>query len=176
MAAGKGTLAEVLEEKGFVYHSLSDAIRAELKVRGMPETRANLTEVGNDLRDIHGPGGLAVRILQECEEGRNHIVDSIRNPAEVDVLREQGKAFTLICVEASLPVRYERLVARGRVGDVASLEEFRFQEERELASDDPRTQQLLATEQKADLVVSNDGSIDEFQIAVQQLLQSIGVS
>ena len=65
MAAGKGTLAEVLEEKGFVYHSLSDAIRAELKFRGIPESRASLTEVGNDLREIHGPGGLAVRILEE---------------------------------------------------------------------------------------------------------------
>ena len=176
MAAGKGTLAEVLMEKGFEYHSLSDAIRAELKVRGLPETRGNLTDVGNDLRNLHGPGALAIRILDECEAGKLHIVDSIRNPKEVDALRASDWDFVLICVEASLPVRYERLVARGRVGDVSSLEGFRAQEERELASADPRTQQLLATEAKADHRVSNDGSIESFHSGAQALLHQLGIS
>jgi len=173
MASGKGTLAEVLQEKGFVYHSLSDAIRTELSRRGLPETRGNLTDVGNDLRKESGPGALAIRILEECGDGHMHIVDSIRNPAEVDALRASKWDFVLICVEASLPVRYERLVARGRVGDVTSLEQFRDQEERELSSADPSTQQLIATEAKADHIVSNNKDIAAFKADVEELLSGL---
>ena len=173
MASGKGTVAEILKERGFQYHSLSDAIRTELRKRDLPETRENLTNVGNELRREGGPGALATRILDECAEGQLHIVDSIRNPAEVDVLRSSPWGFILVCVEASLPVRYQRLVTRGRVGDVNSLEQFKAQEERELSSEDPSTQQLLATEAKADQIIVNDTDLQTLRVSVEELLTSI---
>ena len=46
-ASGKGTVAEVLKEHGFVYHSLSDSLRDELNLLGKKETRENLIEIGN---------------------------------------------------------------------------------------------------------------------------------
>ncbi len=173
MAAGKGTVADYLKGEGFQYYSLSDAIRAELRERGIPESRASLTEVGNDLRASHGPGALAIRILQELDPSQDHIVDSIRNPAEVDALRESGIPFVLICVEAALETRYERLRARDRVGDVDSLDAFRAQEERELQSADPSTQQLLATEAKADRSVSNDGDVTALHEEMARVLASL---
>ena len=45
-ASGKGTVAEVLKEHGFVYHSLSDSLRDELNLLGKKETRENLIEIG----------------------------------------------------------------------------------------------------------------------------------
>ena len=45
-ASGKGTVAEVLKEHGFVYHSLSDSLRDELNFLGKKETRENLIEIG----------------------------------------------------------------------------------------------------------------------------------
>lgn len=49
--AGKGAVAEVLKDKGFLYYSLSDAIRAHLKANGIPESRENLvrTTQGKDV-------------------------------------------------------------------------------------------------------------------------------
>ena len=70
-------------------------------------------------------------------------------------------------MDAPAEVRYERLVARGRIGDVSSLEEFEAQEKRELESDDPTTQQLVATESLADRVLENDCSLSEFQERVR---------
>ena len=105
--------------------------------------------MGNALRRADGPGALAIRASKTLEAGTPSIVDSIRNPEEVRVLRDSGLPFVLVRVDAPAEVRYERLVARGRIGDVSSLEEFEAQEKRELESDDPTTQQLVATESLA---------------------------
>ena len=172
MASGKGTMAEMLMEEGFRYFSCSDAIRDELKRRGIEESRENLTVAGNDLRRAFGPGALAIRILEQMEAGMHYIVDSIRNPAEVEVLRNCDHEFILVCVEADAASRYERLVERGRTGDVASLEAFKAQESRELSSDDPNTQQLRATEVLADVVLANDGELPAFRAEVRAFLDT----
>lgn len=87
-AAGKGTVADHLVRLGYRYHSLSDVIREDLKARGVAESREALTEAGNRLRREDGPAALAVHILERLKDGGRHIVDSIRNPAEVEVLKQ----------------------------------------------------------------------------------------
>ena len=82
--SGKTEIAKYLLSRGFEYHSLSDEIREEAGKRGGPVTREVLIEVGNDLRGRFGPGVLAERILLRLDHERNHVVDSIRNPAEVE--------------------------------------------------------------------------------------------
>ena len=173
MAAGKGTLADVLIKHGFSYQSLRDEIRKELRLRGIPESRTNLTEIGNAMRREDGPGALAIRALASLDADIPSIVDSIRNPEEVRLLRASGLPFLLARVDAPPHIRYERLVARGRVGDVTSLEEFQAQEKRELESADPTTQQLIATEELADCVLVNDCSLSEFQERVKEWLDSL---
>lgn len=170
-AAGKGTVAELLGEAGFAYFSLSDAIRDELKARGLEETRAHLTDVGNDLRARHGAAVLAERIADKLHGGADFVVDSIRNPAEVHALRAAHSHFRLWYVDASAATRFERLRTRNRAGDVATYEEFVAQEARELETDDPSTQQLLATEALADVRVPNDGSVDDLRETVSGLLR-----
>ena len=100
-ASGKGTVAEVLKEHGFVYHSLSDSLRDELNLLGKKETRENLIEIGNKLRNTGGPGVLADKLTSKLTLDCNHIVDSIRNPFEVESLRESSRVgkFFLISVD-----------------------------------------------------------------------------
>ena len=129
--------------------------------------------MGNALRRADGPGALAIRASKTLEAGTPSIVDSIRNPEEVRVLRDSGLPFVLVRVDAPAEVRYERLVARGRIGDVSSLEEFEAQEKRELESDDPTTQQLVATESLADHVLENDCSLSEFQERVRAWIKTL---
>lgn len=172
-AAGKGTVAEVLKARGFAYHSLSDVIREELKTRGLPESRENLLETGNALRRADGPAALAMRILPRLGDGRSHIVDSIRNPAEVEVLRA-APGFFLLGVDADQRVRFERLLARARTGDPTSFEQFAALEERETHSTDPTTQQLHATWGLADRVISNDSTVAELERVVLSILRERG--
>jgi dCMP deaminase len=158
--AGKTEISRYLKDRGFEYHSLSDEIREEIRNRGREITREVLIEVGNEMRNLSGPGVLAERILKRLDPDRNYVVDSIRNPHEVEVLRRR-KDFTLLAIEASQKLRFERSLKRSREGAAKTLAEFVAQEARELQSDIPTQQQLVATRALADLVVSNDGTVSD---------------
>jgi dephospho-CoA kinase len=97
------------------------------------------------------------------------LVDSVRNPAEVEVLRQRGD-FILVEVCADEAVRYGRLRSRGRSGDAANLEEFRRQEQAELASGDVAAQQLVATAALADLHIDNNGERPALLLQLENLL------
>ena len=169
-AAGKGTVADWLVARGFRYTSLSDAIRAWLQSRGEEPSRDNLIRGGRTLRAEGGPGVLAVRTLAGIRPGEDVVVDSIRNPAEVDALRQRAD-FVLVEVCADRQVRWQRLAARGRAGDARSFEEFARQEDAELHSGDPVAQQLVATAALADVRVNNDGDVAALEAALTGLLQ-----
>jgi hypothetical protein len=95
-------------------HSLSDVVREEAAARGLPPERGPLIAVGNELRRALGPGALAERILPRL--GERDVVDSIRNPAEVEVLR-RAPGFLLVAVRATQATRFARSLARARPGD-----------------------------------------------------------
>ena len=173
MAAGKGTVADLLKARGFQYHSLSDVIRTVARDRGLETSRENLTRIGNELRAEGGPSVLGDRVLAWLEPGVDYVIDSIRNPAEVDALAAGRGDFVMVCVDAPASVRFERLTARGRTGDVQTLDEFEAQEARELVTDDPRTQQLLATEAKATHRIDNGSGLASLEASVERLIASL---
>jgi dCMP deaminase len=123
LAAGKGYVAKILQEMGYEYHSLSDIIRDECKSRGLQNEREIMIKIGNELRENEGSGVLAKRILKKISKDKNTIVDSIRNPEEVNELRKDPN-FILIAVDASKGVRFQRILARKREGDPKTLKEF----------------------------------------------------
>src|SRR5688572_22074605 len=123
-AAGKGEVAKYLQTKSFYYYSLSDAIRDEIQSRKQPVTRELLIQVGNELRERFGPAVLAERILQWIEDDKNYVIDSIRNPAEVETFR-RSKHFKLIHVDAPIDLRFQRTVQRGRENDPTTFENFK---------------------------------------------------
>jgi dCMP deaminase len=170
-AAGKGTVADYLVANGFVYHSLSDMLREELAERCIEESRPALLKLGNELREAEGPGALASRLARHLTSPLE-LVDSIRNPAEVDVLR-QLPGFTLIGVDADPRLRFERLRTRNRQGDPMEWDTFKALEARETKSANPNAQQLAATFDLADVTVNNDGSLDELQAQVRTLLRDV---
>jgi len=174
-AAGKGTVASFLKKSSFVYHSLSDTLRAELKRRNLDESRENLIQIGNKLREEGGPGVLADLMIDNLLSLEDHIVDSIRNPVEVESLRRtySNHKFVLISVDASPEIRYERLKSRKRLGDSSSWEMFLEQEKLEESSEDPNKQQLLATIGKADFTVDNSGSIEELEKQIIAILKKL---
>lgn len=167
--AGKTEVSEYLKSRGFEYHSLSDEIRAEARRKGCPISRETLIQTGNELREEFGPGVLAERILANLEPDHNYVVDSIRNPYEVDVLRRR-KDFALLAVEADQAVRFERSRSRGRENAPQTLEQFVAEEMRELESSNPASQQLNATRQKADVVIENNGTIEELHRKLDEVL------
>jgi dCMP deaminase len=174
-AAGKTTAGEALGSRGFSYLSLSDVIREEARRRGLEPLRENLTALGNELREKHGPGALAELTVTRMQTDRNYAVDSIRHPAEVMALKKAG-SFSLFHIFAPLEARFARSTQRARPGDAQTLQDFIRQEEREFASSNAASQQLLETERLADRRIDNDGSLEEFTARLESTLRELAVS
>ncbi len=171
-ASGKGEVVRFLEERSFRVESLSDEIRRVLEQRGQAESRERMIETGNELRGAEGPAALAQRLLGRIDPSRNYVVDSIRHPAEVAALRALGGRFQLIWVDADEALWLERIRSRARSGDPETLDQLQRLEGRELASEDPAGQQLLAVRDEADEVIRNDGTLDELHEQLHRLLRS----
>lgn len=167
-SAGKGEVANYLKRKSFSYFSLSDEIRRELEKRGTGEDRDNLTKIGNEIRKKEGPAALAKRVIPKLIG--DCIVDSVRNPAEVDELKSLPD-FKFIAIDAPVVLRFERARLRGRSENADSLEKFKANEERE-NSEDPKAQQLNKTIALADAVIINDGTLEELHKKIEETLNN----
>ena len=171
-AGGKGEVAAQLKERGFECHSLSDIIRDEVRSRGIEPSREHLIETGNSLRRSHGPAILAQRTLRKLDQDSNYAIDSIRNPAEVEALREGGHHFRLVLVRANAEARFDRIRKRGRESDPTSIEAFKVLEEREAAGDE-HSQNLIQVADLADHTIGNDGTLAELRAQVDELLLAL---
>ena len=170
-ASGKGEVALHLQTRGFAIYSLSDVVRDAATAARLEHTRDNLIAVGNRLREEGGPGALARRILGRLTGPS--VVDSIRAPGEVEVLRTLPR-FVLLGIDAPLALRFERSSRRGRAGDGASLDEFAAKEARENSA--TRTgQQLQRTLALADRTIENDASLEVLHERVRAALDALGV-
>ena len=169
-AAGKGTVANLLKERSFEYHSLSDTLRNELRKKGIEESRDELIRVGNELRSSGGSGIFADLMIENISTRANHIVDSIRNPSEADSLNRKypNHEFYLISVDADPKIRFQRLETRDRIGDSSTWEQFLHQEALE-ESDDASKQQLLLTMMKADFSLDNSGTIEQLENQIDKI-------
>src|SRR5262249_55361479 len=122
-------------------------------------------------RQKHGAGVLAERILAKIEDDKHYIIDSIRNPAEVDAFRA-AKHFKLIRVEAPPEVRFQRILGRQRESDPRTYEEFTALEHREAEGDDT-SQNLVKVELMADSAVVNDGRLEKLYAQIDELLPKL---
>jgi dCMP deaminase len=170
-AAGKGEVIRFLEARSFYALSLSDVIRDLLKERGLEETRERMIETGNEIRDARGPGGLALALADRLLPDRNYAIDSIRHPAEVEVLREHTSNFRLLWVTAAEALRFDRMKQRARTGDPESVEELRRLEGLELGSAKPSAQQLLAVRDLADFSLENEGDLEALHRQIEDVLR-----
>ncbi|MGD2295073.1 MAG: AAA family ATPase [Candidatus Aminicenantes bacterium] len=164
--SGKGEAADYFKKKGFAYLSLSDLIRDELQKEKKEVTRDNLIQKGNQLREKYGPDILARRAIEKVKD--KAIIDSIRNPFEVEFLRKHGK-FILLAIDAPVELRYERAKRRGREESASSLEEF-VQKEKEEMTGSENGQQLYSCMTMADHIIINDGTLEDFHLKLEETL------
>ena len=172
-AAGKGELAEYLKSKGFAYLSLSDALREEATKQGLDHSRDVLIKLGTEMREKLGNGILAKRINEKIKQLQNKdiVVDSIRNPGEIEELRKNNN-FILIGVHTDSKIRFERLVKRGRLGDAQTFEEFVEHEKKE-NNNEGSGQQLDRCMGMADKIINSNGTIEEANKDLDSYMDSL---
>jgi dephospho-CoA kinase len=169
-ASGKGEAARLLVAAGCTAWSLSDIVREAAAGAGLQPSRDNLIATGVRLREEGGPGILAERTLPRLTGPS--VVDSIRGPAEVAVLR-RSPGFVLLGIDAPMAIRFERSRRRGRLGDGASLEEFSAKEARENAATESG-QQIRKAMALADCTIQNDGTLDDLEARLRAAIRSLG--
>lgn len=154
--SGKGEVAAFFQKRGYAYVSLSDVIRDELEKNGMPITRDNLIRKGNQMRETQGADVLA-RIVTKKIKGKT-VVDSIRNPQEVEYLRGVD-SFILLAIDAPVEMRFERAKKRGREESASTLQDFIAKESEEM-TDRQTGQQLSNCIQLADFKIENNSTLE----------------
>ena len=162
--AGKTVAVKYLtEERGFELTTLSDFVKKEATSRGLELIRPNLQSVGNDLRKHHGPGAMGVLAKEEIanDPDKNWVVDGIRNPAEIEALKELDD-YRTIAIIANLPTLIERLKSRKDAKDKGTDEELKAQILKELGGKEPLDGlRIDLCIEASDHIVENEGTIEE---------------
>lgn len=164
--SGKGEAASFFVKKGYVYFSLSDIIRDELRNKGQEITRDNLIRMGNKMREEFCSDILARTVMKKVKG--KAVIDSIRNPKEVEYLRQQ-EGFVLLSIDALPEMRYERVKKRGREESVLTLEEFIAKEAEEMSKEE-KAQQLQVCMKMADFTIHNNGTLQELHKKLEKFL------
>lgn len=173
--SGKGTVVEFLQQAGFHHYSARSFILSVIAERHLPSTRDSMISVANELRASHHPAYIIERLLEQAQEaGGDAIIESVRTVGEVNAIRafaaRSSVTCTLLAVDASLDVRFARIVGRGSSTDNVSIEDFKRQEMTEMASEDPAKQNLAAVMALADHRIQNDDSRESLFAQVAHLL------
>ncbi len=131
--AGKSTIAEGLEPKGYDVINMGNAVREVVKKRNLELTRLNLGKLMLELRDKNGPGAIAELIKPQIESSIANVIviDGVRSNDEIQVLRKFGNV-KLLAIHASTDTRFDFLQKRGRSDDPQTKDHFEERDNREL--------------------------------------------
>jgi len=181
-ASGKGEVAKYLQSKGYQVYSLSDVLREEAKKIGLDQSRKTLINFGYQLRKKYGEGILVKKVDQQIHQQGIHpegniVVDSIRNPGEIKELRKiaNKKKVIILGIDAPERLRYERLLKRGRLGDLKNFPEF-VQAEKKENLGKKFAQQINKCMKLADRVITNEGTLGELYWEIDSFLEEIKIN
>ena len=172
LGAGKGTIVEYLQSKGFMHYSVREFILREVTRRGLEPNRDNITLVANDVRKPNSPYYLIEEILKVArKENKNCVIESVRAVGEIEYLRKNVKNFLLFGIDADIQKRYERISARKSSTDNVSFEKFVADEKKESDNIDPWKGNLPACLKLADYIFQNNGTKEELFAEVEKVLE-----
>jgi len=131
--AGKSTIADGLQLKGYDIINMGNAVRTEAKNRNLEPTGSNLGKLMLELREKNGQGAIAELVVPQIKNSKSNviIIDGIRSNAEIDVLRKYGTV-KLLAIHASTTTRFGFLKQRGRSDDPQTKENFEERDNREI--------------------------------------------
>lgn len=168
--SGKSVVAQKASERGMSVLSLGDIVRSEMASKGLPETPANVGKTALSMREEHGEEIVVDRLissLMSTLEESDVLIDGMRQPEEMDRLREHIDDVTVVAVSATPQSRSEWLEGRGR-GEDGGGTEFAEREEREWGWG------LEMLMEQAHAIILNEGSLEELEERSDMILETLG--
>jgi len=169
--SGKTEAVKIAKDRNIPIFRMGEVVWDEVKSRDLELNDENVGFIANEMRIKHGKDVWAKRTVEKIRHSNYNdliIIDGIRNIEEIDFFRKNlGDDFILISVEVSDEIRYERAMSRGRSDDSCDIEKIKKRDHRELSWG------IDAVMASADIVVSNELSIDVFRKKVRKILDKV---
>ncbi|MCL4354006.1 AAA family ATPase [Patescibacteria group bacterium] len=175
ICSGKNEVLKILETKGFKGYKFSDAINKEILKQGQKINRTLQQDIGNEFRERFGADYWVKELLSLAQdEGTDLIVvDGLRNPHEVNCLKNQGGK--IIAIDADYEVRKNRFLHRSKIGDPKTEEEFKHIEQRDRGVNEADSgQQVIAAMNLADIkIINNWNEVGPLQQEVEEIAKKL---
>ena len=171
--SGKSRIVKEFERRGFPSVSMGDLVREETVKRGLELTKENVAKVSIRLRQELGQNAVAKLTVEKVKgllKGSDVVViDGVRSLDEVGTFRSAFPEERILVIAVHTPPkqRFERLKARGRHDDPKSWEDFEERDWKELKFG---IGNVIAM---ADYMLVNDGSHDDYEKKVRELVDRI---
>lgn len=171
IASGKDTAGHYIAEK---YQALSlrfsQPLRDTLDRLQLPQNRENMSRLSLHLRKAFGEDILSKVILAEAEKSTSElvVVDGVRRLPDI-IHMETDEHFRFIYVDATPETRYERLIKRRQNTDDATKTPAQFEKDTLLESES----QIRDLKSRADFVINNDGTLEELQKQIDEVIAKI---
>lgn len=166
--SGKDSAAKYLEtKKGFQHLSLADILREIAVEKNIDKDRESVRVLANKLNEEEGGDFLAQRALKRKND-EDLVISAIRRPEEINFLKKQNNFF-LVFIDAPIETRYQRMVSRSRdVEGEMTIDELKKKEE--LESSGKSSQRVDLCKKEADYFVENNGTKEELEKKIDQIL------
>jgi len=164
--AGKSEAVSVAKNMGIPVVRMGDMVWDETRKQGLEITNGNVGIIANKLRQEQGMDIWARRTIEKLKEiDHEHIlvIDGVRNFEEIETFkRVLGDDFLLVAIHVPDEIRYKRAMDRNRTDDSKDLSDIKARDHRE------RSWGLDKVISSADILIENDGSLEELQSKVQR--------
>ncbi len=165
--SGKDILVRSAKELGFSHVRMGDVVRAFAKDAGITSDDASIGGFATEERRTKGDNIWALRTLDRTPKG-DVIIDGSRSLTEIEHFKNRhGNGLVVVGIDAPTEERFRRLIKRGREDDPEVLAEFHARDRRE------ESWGILKALENADLVLMNDGGLEEFRQKCQDTLGDI---
>ncbi|MEM1720985.1 MAG: AAA family ATPase [Ignisphaera sp.] len=170
--SGKSVFTDVAISRGIPVVVLGDIVREEVSRRGLEPSLENLIKIAQELRERLGPEAIAMlsveKLLKILDMSCLVVIDGVRSLKEVEYIKMKTDAEAIIvAIHASPKTRFNRLKMRSRSDDPREWSEFIERDMRELSWG---LGNVIAL---ADVVIVNEGSLDEFKAMVKEFLDKV---
>ncbi|MDB5244332.1 MAG: hypothetical protein JWN18_202 [Parcubacteria group bacterium] len=170
IGSGKGAVVQYLKQKAFTHYSGSGLLREILSARGEDVNRDAYSRIAQELREkdpLELCKLLYARVLSDQPD--HAVLEALHTMEEVEFVR--GIGGKIIGIDADIALRYERITKRGSEKDLITYEKFTEQSKREdEGSFDPSTHNIRAALGIADVVLTNNGPLQDLYTQIDKAL------
>ena len=169
--SGKSEAVKIVKEMKIPVIRMGDMVWEETEKRGLELNDKNVGMIADSMRKQHGMDIWAKKTLEKIESikvDEKIVIDGVRNIEEIETFKGRlGNDFLLIAVQVNDILRYKRAMNRGREDDSLDLEMIKKRDKRELSWG---LGNVIAS---SEMVVTNEGSQDEFRQKIRDVLKKI---